>query len=528
DVAAVLGSLVDKSLVIAAPTPDGMRYRLLETIHEYAAERAAERDAGPGTTAGAARRHAAHYLALAERAEPILRTAAQLPWIRRLETELDNFRAALDHTIGAGATDPAAAETAQRLALALGWFWWLRDYRREAAQWTARVLALGPTEPDPTGGSPAYWRLMRLQLLHTALFAYGRSSDEYTAPITTRAGRLHEVFRRGGPEAVPFPGVLWPIVAFLAGGMAGLGAAIEEGIANCRRHGGDWELAAVLLFRTHNAVDTTGGLPTVDADLAEIEEIARRVGDRWMRSQVASVAGEIAFSRGLYERAGSEYEECLRLAREVGAHPEAPFALARIAESAFCQGDMDRAERLLAEAHRETEQYGGGPEIRAYGGMLSALIALVRRDPAAARTHCDQARAAAAKTSAPSQLITGIDHVDAVLTGYEQGAEVGLAKIGPTLAAAVTAHCAERVLASVTESAAVLLEAAGRPAASVRALAAATAWRAGHPRSVPEEGAVSGLPDRTRASLGPERQLREEAVGTALSPSEVVALLSGS
>ena len=73
-----------------------MRYRLLETIHEYAAERAAETPARSGDAA--ARAHTACFAALVEEADPRLRSADQLPWIARLETDLDNIRAALHRT----------------------------------------------------------------------------------------------------------------------------------------------------------------------------------------------------------------------------------------------------------------------------------------------------------------------------------------------------------------------------------------------------------------------------------------------
>ncbi|MEU6868728.1 transcriptional regulator, partial [Streptomyces sp. NPDC046876] len=532
DIADALGALVDKSLVIAAPTPDGMRYHLLETIHEYAAERAAAHATDRLATAA---RHAAHFLALAEEAEPLLRSAAQLPWIRRMETELDNLRAALLHTTETAATEtaetaatePAATEAAQRLALALGWFWWLRDYRREGARWSARIAALTPTEPPE--GTPAYWRLMRLQLLRLNLDADGRPPEEFTTPWhVALADRLREVFRRGGPEAARFPAMLWPMTGFLTGATPDFRAGLDATVANCRRHGGDWELGVTLMLRTHVAIDTTGGLSTVDADLAELHEIAGRVGDRWIRSQVASAAGEVALSRSRYDWARTEYEECLRLAREVGAHTESPFAIARIAETAFCQGDYAEAERLLADAHREAEQHGTGHEIRAYGGLLAALIAMAHGDLAQARDRYDLARAAVPDAPVPPQLTAGLDNVDALLTAREQGPAAGLARIGPALAAAVAARCAERVLASMADTAAVLLEAAGRPAASVRVLAAATAWRAGHPRSVPEQTAVSELPARTRAALGLEHHAREAAAGELLSPPEVAALLTGS
>ncbi|MET9884749.1 BTAD domain-containing putative transcriptional regulator [Streptomyces sp. NPDC006430] len=525
DVPHVLGSLVDKSLVLAEPGPDpgdGMRYRMLETIHEYAAERAA---AHPTDRAAAAQRHAAHFMALAEEAEPLLRSAAQLPWIRRIETELDNLRAALLHTTGSAGT----AECAQRLALALGWFWWLRNYRAEGAEWADRILALTPAEPP--AGTPAYWRFMRLRVLHLVLLGNGRSPEEFSTPQNVAlAADVQRVFASGGPEAARFPGMLWPMTTFLTGSTVDMRAGLDRTVDNCRRHGGDWELGVTLMLRTHVTIDFTGGLPTVDADLAELHEIARRIGDRWTRGQVASAAGEVALSRGRYDQARVEYEECLRLAREVGAHIEAPFALARLAEAAFCAGDFDEAERLVAQAHGEAEQYahGGIYDVQAYGGLLSALLALVRGDHIRARSACELARTAAGETTVPPQLTAGLDNIDAVLAFREHGPEAGLAKIGPALAVAVAAHCAERVLASLTDTAAVLLAAADRPAEAVRALAAATAWRAGHPRSVPELAAVGGLPDRTRAVLGPDRYEEAAAKGAGLSPPEVVTLLTGS
>ncbi|MER7461600.1 BTAD domain-containing putative transcriptional regulator [Streptomyces sp. NPDC097981] len=522
DTLGLLGSLVDKSLVVAAPGPDGtgMRYRMLETIHEYAAERAA---AHPADRSAAAHRHAAHFLALAEEAEPLLRHAVQLPWIRRIETELDNLRAALLHTTETGAT-----ETAERFVLALGWFWWLRNYRTEGAEWVGRVLECSPAE-EPPEGTPEYWRFIRVQMFHVFLLAEAHSPEEFRTPENiAHADRLRRVLRGGGPEAACFPGMLWPMTALLTGDALDFRDGLDEAVDNCRRHGGDWELGVTLMLRTHVAIDITGGLPAVDADLAELHEIAHRVGDRWTRSQVASAAGEVALSRSQYDRARAEYEECLRLAREVGAHMEAPLALARIAEATFCSGDFTRAEQLLAEASAEADRYGGVYDVRAYGGMLTALLALVRGDLVRARTEYERARAAARKTSVPVQLTAGLDNIDAALTAREHVPEAGLAKLGPALAAAVAAHCAERVLASLADTAAVLLAAAGRSAEAVRVLAAATAWRAGHPRSVPEQSAVGGVPDDARAVLGPDRYEEEETAGAELSPADVVALLTGS
>ncbi|MFF7612538.1 BTAD domain-containing putative transcriptional regulator [Streptomyces lavendulae] len=524
DVADVLGSLVDKSLVLAEPDGDesapGMRYRMLETIHEYAAERAA---ADPAALDAAARRHAAHYLAFAERAEPLMRSRAQLPWIRRVETELDNLRTALDTTLGT--PTPDATESAQRIALALGWFWWLRDYRVEGVEWIGRILDRTPA--DGPEGSRAYWNALHLRILHMFLLAESNRGDHFRTPeYRALAGRIQDVFRQDSPESVRFPGMLWPALGFLTGETADFLADLDRGVANARRHAGDWELGVILMFRAHTAIDTTGGLPTVDADLAELHRIASRVGDRWSRAQVASAAGEMALSRGRYDEARAEYEECLRLAREVGAHTEVPFALARIAEAVYSGGDLDGAERLLAEAEREADRQGGLYDVVAFARLLTAFFALRRGDTARARTACEEARAAADGITGPAQFAAGLATVEAALLRREQGPEAGLAKAAQGLADAVAARCAERFLAALAETAALLLADAGWPAESVRVLAAATAWRAGHPRSVPEEAVLEDLPARTRALLGAAAQAEAEAEGRTLTPAEVAALLA--
>ena len=139
-VAEIVGALVDKSLVVATPGrrgTGGMRYRMLETIHEYAAERAAET---PELRATAERRHRAWVRALVEEADPLLRSADQLRWIRRLESDLDNIRAALHRSLVA-ADEPETGA----IVLAMGWFWWLRNFRREGVTWADQVLRLGGT-----------------------------------------------------------------------------------------------------------------------------------------------------------------------------------------------------------------------------------------------------------------------------------------------------------------------------------------------------------------------------------------------
>src|SRR5262249_33894679 len=116
------------SLVVAEPTAGGTRYRLLETIRQYAAARLAE----AGEAEQARDRHAAAFLALAKRER-------ELPVLLR---EQDNFRAALHHALAAG------DQAGPRLARALGGFWLARGLFQEGQDWLACALAADQAAPQ--------------------------------------------------------------------------------------------------------------------------------------------------------------------------------------------------------------------------------------------------------------------------------------------------------------------------------------------------------------------------------------------
>ncbi|MDX3097515.1 hypothetical protein PV417_23690 [Streptomyces sp. ME19-03-3] len=102
-------------------------------------------------TAEAARRHTAYFTDFARVADEAMRGPDQLLWAARVEADLDNIRAVLRRTIDAGAADDGIA-----LALAMGWFWWLRNFRDEAREWLVRLIALANfrTIPAPPASGP--------------------------------------------------------------------------------------------------------------------------------------------------------------------------------------------------------------------------------------------------------------------------------------------------------------------------------------------------------------------------------------
>ncbi|MFE2583876.1 BTAD domain-containing putative transcriptional regulator [Streptomyces sp. NPDC059378] len=542
-VAELTGALVDKSLVVATPSQrdgtTGMRYRMLETIHEYATERAAE---VPGLRAAAERAHRTWARELAERAEPLLRSAEQLVWISRLEAELDNIRTALDRSLAAGDEAEAGA-----LVLAMGWFWWLRNYRHEATGNLDRVLRLGavldtvdgapaglppldsvdPVEaylrsPDGEQHHPLRALRMDVRMLHLFLTIESEPAhlllDERFARYVTR---VQNVFRAGGPASARMPGLVWPITTYALSGPADVRSAMDLAVANARAHGGDWEIGVALMFRTHLVVDTPGNLRGVDGDVAELRTLSRRVGDRWMRAQVCSVAGEAAMVRGRFEEARGEYEEALRLAREVGAYAESPFLVARLAEISYRSGDRSGALAGLDEATETADRYGVS-DSRAYVLLLRALISLTDGDFAHARELCDAARAETGRATPPPQFLAMLDALDAMVTADEQGPERALPMVADTLRVAVEMRCSEVILSALADLASDLLARLGDFARAVRLLAAADHWRGGHPRLMPERAEADRIEAAAREALGAGPYDAERTRGARLTVSDVL------
>ncbi|MFF0555989.1 ATP-binding protein [Streptomyces sp. NPDC004266] len=527
-----LGALVDKSLVVATPTEDGeMRYRLLETIHEYATERAAE---DPELLAAAEATHTAHFTALAEAAEPMLRSAEQLPWIDRIERDLDNIRAALHRTLVAsprlsappGQGEPPPHEAAAlRLVFAMGWFWWLRNYRPEGLAWVERAIALGEDPSDPA--DPRHWPRMHLRMLHFFLAVESRTMGDFQEPETLAlVRRVRDAFGTDpGPEAARFPGLLWPFTAYLTEEPTAIRSLLDTAVDNCRRHGGDWELGVSLMFRTHMVVDMPGGMPGVDEALAELRDIARRVGDRWMGAQIASAAGESYTMRGRHEEAGEAYEEALGLAREVGAHAEAPFLLARLAELSYRTGDLETAERTLDEAAREADRYHVR-DTHTYVCFLRAAFALHRRDVRGARFQLEEAGRTVALGTPPPHFQAAVIGIAARVEAYEGRGAAAVATAVTALRTARDAQCADFVTTGLGDGLAIALVEAGEADLAVRVLAAVDHWRRDMPRSVPELKDIESVTARALVELDEPALAAARAAGAGLGLDEVLALVA--
>ncbi|GAA3762765.1 hypothetical protein GCM10023082_65460 [Streptomyces tremellae] len=495
-----------------------MRYWMLETIHEYASERAAE---APEERAAAERAHTAYFIRFAETAEPRLRSADQLPWMRRVETELDNIRAVLDRARGAG--DERAA---QRMVFAVCWFWWLRNYRSEALRRVDQVLALGP-EPGRED-DPRYWPYRSLQLMRLFMLGENGGLDRIKAEPGGLAPvqRLIRTFDRPGPRSARFPGMLWGVLAFFVDPGLDIRRVMDDTLANVRRFGSPWETAVVLMGRTHLLADLPGGVQEVDAALGELRELCREVGDRWVLAQVSGAVGEAAMARGRFDAAREACEESLRYAREVGAYAEVPVLMARLAELSYRAGDLEGAEKGLAAAVQEAERIHVR-EAEAFLALLGAMLAISGEDAGRARTAIEAAKTEAGRGTPPPQFAVAVGMVEARIAAREEGGpRAALRSLVPVLRRAVAGGLAPTLLAQVAEAAAPMLLSTGDPAGAVRILAAAEIWRGPYPRSVPEAREAADVTARARAALTPEAYETARATGAVRTPPEVAAGLA--
>ncbi|WP_067178614.1 AfsR/SARP family transcriptional regulator [Microtetraspora niveoalba] len=360
DTDGVLASLVDKSLVEVV----GGRYRMLETIRAFCAERLAE----AGEEERLRRAHTAYFTELAETADPYLRRTEQLEWLRRLDVEHDNLHAALHRSTEAG--DIGAA---LRLLSALAGYWFLRGLRAEgAALATALLRRMGPRPPDGLDEEHA------LCVLTAA--ATGACPPEVEASLEG-AIRLVDAWDTA-------PRQLWTSVL----------RAVVVGPPS------DWDRSVEMQYRLELISDdpwmhalgrfSRGYLHHFRGRPAEAErelELAladfRSLGERWGMVTALSGLADLAAWRGEWARSAALTDEALDLAERLDATVDVAEMLCRRAESRSRDGDDTGAltdyERAIELARR-----AGAPEMVATAHLGLGELARLRGDLAEATRNC--------------------------------------------------------------------------------------------------------------------------------------------
>jgi len=331
--------LIDVGLVVPMGEVEGEpRFGMLATIREFGLERLA----AAGDEEGARAAHAAAYLAVAEEAGRGLFGADEVRWLRRLEAEHDNLRAAL-----AWATaDPARRETALRFAGALWWFWETRGHLTEGQAWLERALA--GSEGMRTAARAAVlagtaW-LVELRGEHARARALAEEALAIGREIGDPATEARALFMR----------------SFAVGGEGDHAAA--EGYAaeslSLYRRLGDEAWIPFALNRLGIEVHARGEIDRAAALYGEALGRWRAVGQPWGIGTVLLNLGLVARERGEHERAAALYRECLPLAVEQGDRWGLIELLLGLAEIAVAKGQAALGVRLAAAADAAREVGG--------------------------------------------------------------------------------------------------------------------------------------------------------------------------
>ena len=396
-------SLLGKSLLRRQEKPDGeSRLCMLQTIREYALERLED----SGEAEEVRGRHAEYYLALAEEAEWELNGPRQAMWADSLETDHDNFRAALSWSFGGG-----AAESGPRLANALWWFWYLRGHYGEGRTWLEQTLArddrVSAVSRAKAFGRAGYLALIqndfeRAEKLSEEGVSLGRDLGEghatavslltlgYVALFGGDHGRAEALFR----ETLAVFGRL--------GSSRDVGWGLF-GLGTLERYRGDHERAMTIFEEALALFEEAGDLELRAATIFNLGDISMLQGDHGRAKEIfeedltssrgsgnkqgimvsSSNLALIALFEGDHGLATELLRDGLALSRELGHKLDVVNCLEALAGAAGASGEDARAAHLWGAAEALREAIGSPPS--------SADRALVEPYLAEARSRTDEA-----------------------------------------------------------------------------------------------------------------------------------------
>ncbi|MBF6085472.1 BTAD domain-containing putative transcriptional regulator [Nocardia cyriacigeorgica] len=359
----LLTSLTEKSLLIT--TDDGLRFRMLETIKQYAADRLAE----SGDAEAARRAHLTYFTGLAATAEPHLRRAEQLEWLAVLEAEHDNIASAMR---GALASEDAAA--AMALAAAAGWYWWLGGHKGEGTELVIAAAEL-PGEVDDETRAMVYGLVVHF-------VSSGRNDEQQIAEWIRKAHRFgREV--DGGHPALRFTAALDRMLQGPDEYLPAFESLLDDEEPWVRA------LARLQLGKLRTVLGHQG--QEADDYLAQALTEFRALGERWGMSFALTELANRTAQRGELLRAVELFDEAIAVVTEVGAVEDVVAMRARQALLHWVLGDPDASAAALAEAQRCADQ-NGWPTALAEVALARAELARLGDDRALAYKQIDLAR----------------------------------------------------------------------------------------------------------------------------------------
>lgn len=412
----VLTHLVTKSLVIVESSGDEVRYRMLETMREYAREKLI----ASGEAAEIFARHRDYFLAFAEATEPKLRRAGQMLWLDRVDADYENLRAAMRWSLRREKLSEHDIECGLRIVGALRHFWAMRCLMKDGQAWLSDALTLG-ARLESIAQNPVLQSARAKALNGAGILAYLQGEQVRAAEFSEK-----------GVEIARALNDRWLIAAnlFVLGeyqrnhlqNIAQAQALVEEGLLLARVQGDDW-LTAVLLLNAALQSRLLGDYARTTAYLTEGLALIEKVGDKWIASALVDNLGSLAYLEGDYLRAIDYYGRALALRRELADKTGVAGSLHALGQATRCQGDSARALELFQaslELWQELDQKDG------IGQVLQniARVLLQQGDLPRAAEYFRQSLEILFHLGAHENLLNGLTGVLGWLSAQRQFAKV--------------------------------------------------------------------------------------------------------
>ena len=364
----LLAALIGKSLVQAEVVHDSTRYRLLETIRHYAAERLALRAGSDLQDARIA--HRDHYLSLVETAALETPGPDEARWLDRIEVEFDNVRAALAFSIA----DPGSAEPGLRLAAGLRSFAYMRGHGGEVLEALGALIG----RPDSRQSARSLARALAANCHLLNYFGGNPDIPSMAAEAITIARSLAD-----DDLAADALGALnW--YSFFHGDLPAALARADEAV-ELARAAGRTRLIVTTLGARAVFKGESGDLDGSFADQQEVLSLARVNGDNFVLALTLANLGVDRVAAGEFPAALAYLQDALRVADTHGYQSLSAAIQASLGSAYLMAGDVASGRRLLVGV-LDTAQ-ASGEKTHVYRAIFGLAVATCAEDdPAVAAT----------------------------------------------------------------------------------------------------------------------------------------------
>jgi predicted ATPase/DNA-binding CsgD family transcriptional regulator len=338
----LMTQLVNKSLVISERAQgQEARYRMLETIRQYASKRLIE----AGEVEQLRNQHLDFFLQWVERIEVDVRGPQQIKWLDQLEADHANLRAALEWSL----TQAEHGEASLQLVSALLAFWDQRGHVSEGRAWLARALAnhaalragAGRAKALYGAGFLACWQgdvTMARTLLEASVGLWQALGPAGQTGLAYALATLAEAMRRQGD----------PVTAR---------ALADDAVALCREQDERWGLAyslSILGIAIRDQEEYALARSLIEESIA----LWRDLGDQWGFRFAIRHLGMVALRQGDYQVAQRHYGDCLAIARKLDDEEAVAEALLNLGVATLNMGDRVQAKSLFADSVRLCRESG--------------------------------------------------------------------------------------------------------------------------------------------------------------------------